>query len=107
MTDDYNAALREIEALRRRLRSIESAAGVLEPPVTYSSRQLEDRDFFKRNESDILAAAREPGTPRILEEEPVERPAPEYPESIIPGWRTVGPDQFEAPMPAPKSKGPR
>jgi hypothetical protein len=98
----YADALAEIHALRSRLAGIEAAAGISPAPVTYSPAQLEDREFFKRNEQDILLAAREPGTPRIVEAEPIERPAPVYPPSEIEGWKTIGQDMYEASMPAPK-----
>jgi hypothetical protein len=109
MTDDatYADALQEIYNLRRRLRGVEEAAGITPAPVTYSTDQLSDADYYWHHKEDIHRALGEPGTPRIVQAEPEARPAPEYPPSIIEGWRPVGQDQFEAPMPAPKSKGRR
>lgn len=104
MTAEHDAALDEIIALRARLARIEEAAGRAADPV-FTTRQLEDRTFYKANETEILRAAREPGSPRIVEAEPVERPTREYPESVIPGWRVTGQDIFEAPPAAPKVKG--
>jgi hypothetical protein len=98
VTDPYA----EIDALRRRLRAIEKAAGIVEEPRTYTTSELEDRELWRTNKADILAAAREG---RIVESEPVAPPPPvEYPESIIPGWKVTGQDMYEAPA-APKVKG--
>jgi hypothetical protein len=102
MTDD---ALDEIRRLRLRLAAIERAAGLIEPPKVWSTRDLSDRDTYTRNREDIHRALSEPGTPRIVEAEPIERPTPTYPPSEIPGWTPVGRDMYEAPAPAPKSKG--
>jgi hypothetical protein len=106
MTDDaaYAAALREIDQIRARLRRVTEAAGMIEAPRTYTSAELSDRDFFKRNEQDILAAAREPGTPRILEAEPIERPAPVYPPTDIPRLTQVGPGMYVSEPLPPKKK---
>lgn len=98
----YQAALDEVIALRARLARIEEAAGRAADPV-FTSTQLEDRTFYKANEAEILRAAAEPGTPRIVETAPIQRTAPTYPPSIIPGWKTTGQDMFEASIPAPKA----
>ena len=99
MSDPYE----EIRALRARLARIEAAAGLIEAPRTYSSSELSDRAFYKAHEPDILAAAREPGTPRIIESEPEARPTPVYPPAI-PGLTPRGVDTFEADPPTPKKE---
>jgi hypothetical protein len=91
------SAYDEIDRLRRRLRAIENAAGINPEPPTYSSAQLEDRRFYKKNEADILAAAREPGTPRIVESEPEEPPPPVvWPDSGDPRLTPKGQNIFES-----------
>ena len=91
MSDPYE----EIRALRARLARIEAAAGMIEVPRTYTSAELSDREFFKANEADILRAAREPGTPRIVESEPEAPVRAEYPPTGHAGLVQRGPGIFE------------
>jgi hypothetical protein len=106
MTEKEAVYLDEIVALRARLASIEAAAGVDPAARVFTTDQLGDRAFYKAHEAEIHRALAEPGSPRIVEStDPAPRPAPVYPASVIPGWRAVGTDVFEAPAPAPKTTG--
>jgi hypothetical protein len=105
MSADNDVYLDEIVRLRDRLADIERAAGVNRAEPTYTTAQLEDRAFYKTHEADILRAAREPGTPRIVESEPLERPARVAVIDPVTGWEKTGVDTYLAPAPAPKVKG--
>jgi hypothetical protein len=94
----------EIRALKARLAAIEKAAGINPEPVTFTTAQIADRYFYTAHRDAIMKAASEG---RIVEAEPIERPAPVYPPSIIPGWKVTGQDTYEAPAPAPKTEGGR
>ena len=88
MTDPYL----EIDALRRRLRAIEEAAGINLAPVTFTTNQIGDRAFYETHRAEIMLAAREG---RITESEPVEPPRPvEYGPSGFGGLTQTGQDMY-------------
>jgi hypothetical protein len=109
MTDDatYADALQEIYNLRRKLRGIEEAAGINPAPVTYSTDQLGDADYYRRHKEDIHRALGEPGAPRIVESETEAPVRVEYPPTDIPRLTQVGPGMYVSEPLPPKSKGPR
>jgi hypothetical protein len=106
MTDDssYLAALEEIRVMRAKLKRIEDAAGVIEAPKVWTSRELGDRDTYVRNREAIHAAIAE-GRVDLSEPEPPARV--EYPPTDIPRLTQVGPGMFVSePLPTSKGKKP-
>ena len=90
MTDDPYA---EIRVLRARLKRIEEAAfGAVESP-TFTTSQIENRDFYLANKAAILKAASEG---RIIEAEPAAPVRVERPDGLG-GAKQVGQNIFVAP----------
>ena len=82
----------EIDQLRRRLRAIEDSAGINPEPVTFTTKQIEDRYFYTAHRAEIMKAASEG---RIVEPEPAAPPPPVvYPDSGDPRLTQVGPGFF-------------
>jgi hypothetical protein len=100
MTDDDNNPYRtaprwelESELLRRDRETGEPS---------FTTAQISDAAFYRAHKDAIHRAAR---LGRITEAEPVDpRPAPTYEPSIIPGWKAVGQDIYEATAPPPQTK---
>lgn len=102
MTDPYV----ELDNLRRRLARIEAAAAGTDPATRiYTTREIESPEFWARHRTEILVAAREPGTPRIVQSEAADPPAPiVYPDTGIPGLVQRGQDLYESTPPQKEAK---